>query len=93
MLILLVVVLIAANALFVLMEFALVRVRPARIEVLARKGSRRAVAVQGVLTQLDDYLAACQVGITVLSLTRSSRVAAYLASNSSTSDFSRSMWL
>ena len=69
MLILLVVVLIAANALFVLMEFALVRVRPARIEVLARKGSRRAVAVQGVLTQLDDYLAACQVGITVLSLT------------------------
>ncbi|OGS41940.1 MAG: hypothetical protein A2506_08390, partial [Elusimicrobia bacterium RIFOXYD12_FULL_66_9] len=69
MLILLVVALIAANALFVLMEFAMVRVRPARIEVLARKGGRRAVAVQGVLTRLDDYLAACQVGITVLSLT------------------------
>lgn len=69
MLMLLVVALIAANALFVLMEFALVRVRPSRIEVLARKGSRRAVAVQGVLTRLDDYLAACQVGITLLSLT------------------------
>ena len=62
-------VLIAANALFVLMEFALVRVRPSRIEVLARKGGRRALAVQGVLAHLDDYLAACQVGITLLSLT------------------------
>lgn len=61
--------LIAANALFVLMEFALVRVRPSRIEVLARKGGRRAVAVQEILRNLDDYLAACQVGITILSLT------------------------
>ena len=60
--------LIAANALFVLMEFALVRVRPARIELLARKGSRRAVVVQGMIARLDDYLAACQVGITILSL-------------------------
>jgi len=68
MLILLVASLIAANALFVLMEFAMVRVRPSRIEVLARKGDRRALAVQGVLTRLDDYLAACQVGITLLSL-------------------------
>ncbi|MDD5305329.1 MAG: CNNM domain-containing protein [Elusimicrobia bacterium] len=69
MLMLLVAALIAANALFVLMEFAMVRVRPSRIEVLARKGDRRAVAVQGVLVRLDDYLAACQVGITLLSLT------------------------
>ncbi len=69
MLMLLVAALIAANALFVLMEFALVRVRPSRIEVLARKGGRRALAVQGVLARLDDYLAACQVGITLLSLT------------------------
>lgn len=61
--------LVAANALFVLMEFALVRVRPSRIEVIARKGSRRALAVQEVLRSLDDYLAACQVGITILSLT------------------------
>jgi CBS domain containing-hemolysin-like protein len=69
MLMLLVAALIAANALFVLMEFAMVRVRPSRIEVLARKGNRRAVAVQGVLVRLDDYLAACQVGITLVSLT------------------------
>ncbi len=69
MLMLLAAALIGANALFVLMEFALVRVRPSRIEVLARKGGRRALAVQGVLRSLDDYLAACQVGITILSLT------------------------
>jgi len=69
MLMLLAAALIAANALFVLMEFALVRVRASRIEVLARKGSRSAIAVQGVLAHLDDYLAACQVGITILSLT------------------------
>ncbi len=62
-------VLIAANALFVLMEFAMVRARPSRIEVLARKGGRRALAVQNILANLDDYLAACQVGITLLSLT------------------------
>ncbi|MBI3288998.1 MAG: DUF21 domain-containing protein, partial [Elusimicrobia bacterium] len=53
----------------VLMEFALVRARPSKIEVLARKGSRRALAAQSVLQKLDDYLAACQVGITILSLT------------------------
>jgi hypothetical protein len=59
--------LIAANALFVLMEFALVRARPSRVELLARKGGRRTLAVQSIISRLDDYLAACQVG------TRSSR--------------------
>lgn len=68
MIILLAGLLIAVNALFVLMEFALVRVRPARVEVLARKGSRRAALVQDMLAHLDDYLAAIQVGITVIGL-------------------------
>ncbi len=68
MMLLLAALLVALNALFVLMEFALVRVRPARIEVLARKGGRRALLVQEMLAHLDDYLAACQVGITILSL-------------------------
>lgn len=68
MMFLLVAGLVAANALFVLMEFAMVRVRPARVEVLARRGSKRALAVQEVLTRLDDYLAAIQVGITVIAL-------------------------
>ena len=60
--------LIGINALFVLMEFALVRVRSSRIELLARKGSGRAVIVQQILGSLDQYLAAIQVGITVISL-------------------------
>ncbi|MBI4346122.1 MAG: DUF21 domain-containing protein [Elusimicrobia bacterium] len=54
--------------LFVLMEYALVRVRPARIELLARKGNPRAVRVQEMMTHLDDYLAAIQVGITMVGL-------------------------
>jgi CBS domain containing-hemolysin-like protein/mannitol/fructose-specific phosphotransferase system IIA component (Ntr-type) len=53
--------LVCVNALFVLMEFALMRVRPARVEVLARAGSARAAAVQDVLSRLDEYIAAMQV--------------------------------
>lgn len=68
MLPLLIVLLIAANALFVLIEFALVRTRPARIELLARGGDARALAVQDVLGRLDEALAAVQVCIAAVSL-------------------------
>ncbi|MDD5657877.1 MAG: CNNM domain-containing protein [Elusimicrobia bacterium] len=60
--------LITANAFFVLMEFSLVKVRSTQIEMLARRGDLRAVQVQGMLQRLDDYLAACQFGITIISL-------------------------
>jgi CBS domain containing-hemolysin-like protein/mannitol/fructose-specific phosphotransferase system IIA component (Ntr-type) len=60
--------LIAGNAFFVAMELSLIRVRSSRIELLARKGDPRAVQVQEMLGRLDDYLAAFQLGITVLSL-------------------------
>jgi len=69
MLILIILALIAVNALFVLMEFALVRVRPSRMEVLARKGNPRAAAVQEVLAGFDEYLAAMQVCIALISIT------------------------
>lgn len=69
MLIFIVLSLIGLNALFVLMEFALVRVRPARMEVLARKGNARAAAVQEVLAGFDEYLAAMQVCIALISIT------------------------
>lgn len=68
LLLLLSAVLVALNALFVLVEFALVRVRSSRIEVLARKGNLRARATQDILAHLDEYLAVMQVGITVVSL-------------------------
>lgn len=61
-------VLIGLNILFVLMEYALVRTRPARIEMLARKGDARALRVQEMLSHLDRYLAAIQVGITLVAL-------------------------
>ncbi|MBI3298352.1 MAG: DUF21 domain-containing protein [Elusimicrobia bacterium] len=60
--------LLGLNILFVLMEYALVRTRPARIELLARKGDSRALRVQEILAHLDTYLAAIQVGITLVAL-------------------------
>jgi len=60
--------LLALNAYFVLGEFALVKVRASKVELLARKGDLRAATVQGMLQNLDVYLSACQLGITMASL-------------------------
>jgi CBS domain containing-hemolysin-like protein len=60
--------LIAANGFFVAAEFALVRSRRARIEQLASEGSRGAGAVIDQLDRIDEYLAACQLGITMASI-------------------------
>jgi CBS domain containing-hemolysin-like protein len=57
-----------ANGFFVAAEFALVKVRSARIEGLARKGSRPARSVLDALDRLDLYLSGCQLGITLASL-------------------------
>ncbi|AMV16424.1 Hemolysin C [Planctomyces sp. SH-PL14] len=59
---------IIANGFFVLAEFALVKVRASRIEELSRSGNRRAVVARELVDQLDSYLAATQLGITVASL-------------------------
>lgn len=56
------------NGFFVAAEFGLVKVRPARIDALARTGDRRAGIVRRMLSQLDLYLSACQLGITIASL-------------------------
>jgi len=56
------------NGFFVAAEFALVKARTARIEQLARDGSRSARMVRHILAHLDRYLSACQLGITVASL-------------------------
>ena len=64
----LIVLLLAANAFFVAAEFALVRVRTLRIEELAERGSRRARLARKILPELEAYLAACQLGITMASL-------------------------
>ena len=61
-------ILVLANAFFVASEFALVSVRKTRIDQLAAEGSRAAVVVQRAVRDLDRYIAATQVGITIASL-------------------------
>ena len=56
------------NGFFVAAEFALVKVRTARLEALARQGKKRAKTVLHILAHLDLYLSACQLGITLASL-------------------------
>ncbi len=63
--------LVAVNALYVAAEFAAVSVRKARVRQAAENGNYFARQLLPVLTnpkQLDDYIAACQIGITVSSL-------------------------
>ena len=60
--------LIAANGFFVAAEFALVRSRRSRLEQLASDGSGSARAVIDELDHIDEYLAACQLGITMASI-------------------------
>ncbi|MFN0051520.1 MAG: hemolysin family protein [Planctomycetales bacterium] len=60
--------LVLANGFFVAAEFALVKVRLSQIEQLAREGSWSAKLARRILNQLDSYLSACQLGITLASL-------------------------
>jgi CBS domain containing-hemolysin-like protein len=61
-------ILVLANAFFVASEFALVSVRKTRIDQLAAEGNRAATVVQRAVKDLDRYIAATQVGITIASL-------------------------
>jgi len=61
-------ILVLANAFFVASEFALVSVRKTRIDQLAAEGSSAAALVQRAVRDLDRYIAATQVGITLASL-------------------------
>jgi CBS domain containing-hemolysin-like protein len=61
-------VLIALNGVFVAAEFALVRTRRNKIEERAAEGSGAATRVLNQLEHIDEYLSACQVGITMASI-------------------------
>ena len=63
-----VVLLLAANAFFVAAEFALVKARSFRIESAANAGSSAAKLTLRIQFNLEAYLAACQLGITMASL-------------------------
>ena len=61
-------VLVAANGFFVASEFALVRAREGRIEQMRDEGRRGATLVLAQIDRIDEYLSACQLGITMASL-------------------------
>ena len=63
-----VLVLVAATGFFVAAEFALVGVRPSRIDTLAAAGSRSAKRVSDLMKNLNAFLSGCQLGITLASL-------------------------
>lgn len=60
--------LVLVNAFFVIAEYALVRSRPARLEALAEDGARGARLALAQVDEIGDYIAACQVGITMASI-------------------------
>ncbi|TKC14914.1 hemolysin family protein [Robertmurraya kyonggiensis] len=64
----LIVLLIALTAFFVATEFAIVKVRVSRIDQLISEGNKSAIAAKKVVTHLDEYLSACQLGITITAL-------------------------
>ncbi len=64
----LVMLLVAANGFFVAAEFALVSVRRSRVVSLAESGDSRAVRLLGLLDNLNSYISATQLGITMASL-------------------------
>jgi len=49
-------------------EFAIVKVRSSRLDQLVAEGNKKAVAAKHVVQHLDEYLSACQLGITVTAL-------------------------
>jgi CBS domain containing-hemolysin-like protein len=61
-------ILIALTAFFVASEFAIVKVRSTRIDQLVAEGNRNARAAKRVISNLDEYLSACQLGITITAL-------------------------
>ena len=65
---LLVVILVASNGFFVAAEFAMVGVRKTRIEMKAAEGDAASVRLLGMLNDLNAYISATQLGITLSSL-------------------------
>jgi CBS domain containing-hemolysin-like protein len=62
------IVLLLLNAWFVLFEFALVKMRATRLEELVDQGVRNAAAALKMHGNMNEYLSACQLGITIASI-------------------------
>ena len=60
--------LVAVNGFFVAAEFAMVKIRGTQLDMLAAKGNRRAAVAKTVVNNLNAFLSAAQLGITLTSL-------------------------
>ena len=56
------------NGFFVAAEFAIVKIRASQLEVKVQDGNKMAILAKHIVTHLDGYLAATQLGITLASL-------------------------
>ncbi|MBC6310658.1 HlyC/CorC family transporter [Listeria sp. FSL L7-1582] len=65
---LIIVLLIAISAFFVATEFAIVKMRPSRLDQLISEGNKRATLAKHIYAHMNAYLSACQLGITISSL-------------------------
>jgi CBS domain containing-hemolysin-like protein len=61
-------VLIAVNAFFVIAEYALVRSRRARLEVMREEGAKGAALALTQLANVNEYISAVQIGVTMTSI-------------------------
>lgn len=66
--VILAIVFVALNAFFVAAEFAIVKIRHTRLEILVKKGHPIARLSARIVEHLDAYLSATQLGITLASL-------------------------
>ncbi len=61
-------VLIALTAFFVAAEFSIIRVRASRMNQLIEEGNQKALSAKKIISNLDEYLSTCQLGITITAL-------------------------
>lgn len=66
--IILLIIFLGLTAFFVAVEFAVVKVRISRLDQLIAEGNKKAIVAKKVAKDLDYYLSACQLGITVTAL-------------------------
>ncbi|MFI5141733.1 MAG: hemolysin family protein, partial [Bacteroidia bacterium] len=66
--VLITILLVLLNGFFVAAEFAMVKVRSSQVELIANKGGKRAKIALHMVENLDSYLSATQLGITLASL-------------------------
>ena len=66
--VLITILLVLLNGFFVAAEFSMVKVRSSQVELMANKGGKRAKLALHMVENLDSYLSATQLGITLASL-------------------------